>query len=113
MTSAFNTPSTYLAQPVRGRDTAYTLISCVLHSSHIPGTHLNEYHHVWPLENGGPSGPENTIVVCATGHVNLHQLLAIHGAYEGKPPYSLVRTFSHAEREYAKVGYERMTRGAM
>ena len=87
--------------------------ACQVHKDHIPATHLNEIHHVWPKGDGGPDINENTVVVCATGHHNIHELIKIFKAMRGQVPYSELRRFSLKERDYAKLGYERSQRGAM
>lgn len=86
---------------------------CEVHTNHIPATHLNEQHHVWPLGAQGPDIPANKVIVCATGHNNIHELLKVFIAMRGKVPYSELRRYSYKERELAKLGYERIQRRAM
>lgn len=86
---------------------------CLLHERHIPNPHLNHFHHVWPLGDGGPDIDENIVVVCPTGHANIHTLLDLYRLHLGQPPYAVVRTFAFKEREYAQLGWQRITRGAM
>lgn len=90
-----------------------TLASCVLHRDHVPATHINEIHHVWPKGDGGPDIPENRIVVCATGHNNIHKLINEFKSYEGRVPYTVLRTYSFEERRYAKLGWARGVRRFM
>ncbi len=86
---------------------------CELHTRHMPETHVNHRHHVWPLGEGGPNTNDNIIVVCATGHYNIHDLLSFYKMHMGKVPYAIVRRYSQEERRYAKLGYDRLTRGFM
>lgn len=88
-------------------------VDCEVHGRHAPHSHVNEHHHVWPKGEGGPSVPENVVVVCATGHNNIHLLIRLFKAHKGAPPYSVLRTFSTGEREYAALGYQRLTRKSM
>lgn len=86
---------------------------CIVHGVHKPNSHVNEVHHVWPKGQGGPDIPENRIVVCATGHNSIHQLINEYKAMQGKVPYSLLKQYTVQERAYALLGYQRITRGAM
>lgn len=86
---------------------------CQVHNKHIPSSHVNEHHHTWPRGEGGPDIPANVVVVCATGHNNIHQLIRLFKVHKGAVPYSELRAFSTGEREYARLGYERITRQAM
>jgi hypothetical protein len=86
---------------------------CEVHKTHIPATHVNEIHHIWPLGHGGPNIAGNRIVVCATGHNNIHQLLTEFLAMRGQVPYAVQRLYSFDERKLAKLGYERIQRKAL
>lgn len=87
---------------------------CTVHRTHTPTSHINHKHHVWPLGHNGPDVAENKIVVCPTGHYNIHRLLEEYLAGAGvPPPYSVLKQFSRGERELAKLGYERIKRQAM
>lgn len=90
-----------------------TTAPCKLHTKHTPHSHINEVHHIWPKGEGGPDIPENKVVVCATGHNNIHQLIKLLKAERGQLPYAVLRTFSFEERTYAQLGYDRITRGSM
>jgi hypothetical protein len=90
-----------------------TTDACQIHPAHRPESHLNDRHHVWPLGAGGPDIPENLVVVCATGHHNIHHLLNQYLSSRGTLPYSLTRTYTRQERRLAQLGYDRITRGAM
>lgn len=47
---------------------------CEVHLSHRPSPHQTARHHVWPTGLGGPvAGP--TVVVCPTGHANIHRYI--------------------------------------
>jgi hypothetical protein len=86
---------------------------CQVHQKHMPETHINHRHHVWPKGDGGPDISDNIIVVCATGHYNIHDLLAHFKSLMGEVPYSIMRRYSMKERFYADLGYKRITRGEM
>lgn len=86
---------------------------CQLHTRHMPESHINHRHHIWPLGDGGPNISDNIVVVCATGHYNIHDLLQHYKFLMGKVPYSILRRYAVKEREYAKLGYDRLTRKFM
>lgn len=90
-----------------------TSAPCALHVEHLPSTHVNEIHHIWPRGDGGPNVAANRIVICATGHNNIHALLNEYRIAGGRPRYSIARRFTKSERELAQLGWERMQRGAM
>lgn len=52
---------------------------CVLHKTHVPRPLELHKHHVYPVgiarENGWPTVLE-TVLVCPTGHVNVHNHIA-------------------------------------
>lgn len=86
---------------------------CLLHTKHVPNSHVNHVHHIWPRGHGGPDTDDNKVVVCATGHYNIHRLLEEYLTYRGEPPYSFGKQFSREERKYARLGYERIVRKAI
>ncbi len=86
---------------------------CQLHTRHMPESHINLRHHVWPLGEGGPDTADNIVVVCATGHYNIHDLLNFFKMHNGKVPYAVLRRYAIKEREYAELGYKRLTRREM
>src|ERR1044072_585882 len=90
-----------------------TVQPCQEHKKHMPASHINHRHHVWPLGEGGPNVEDNIIVVCATGHMNIHELMKEFKIHMGNPPYSVVRQYALEERKYAELGYKRLTRGEM
>lgn len=86
---------------------------CQVHNKHTPASHVNDVHHVWPLGEGGPDIAANRVVVCATGHHNIHKLISLFKVHHGNVPYTELRTFAFEERNLAQLGYERITRQAM
>lgn len=86
---------------------------CQLHARHMPETHVNHRHHVWPLGDGGPDIEDNIIVACATGHYNIHDLLGHYRMLMGRVPYAILRRYSFEERKYAELGYKRINRKVM
>jgi hypothetical protein len=87
--------------------------TCLVHKVHSPNTIVNEKHHIWPKGNGGPTVPENLVVVCATGHNSIHALLHYFVKLKGDVPWDVRRHFHPGERALAKLGYERITRKAL
>lgn len=51
-------------------------VACELHAYHSPEVASFDEHHIVPRADGGPDRPTNMLVVCPTGHRNLHVLLA-------------------------------------
>lgn len=90
-----------------------TKLPCEVHRTHSPHSHINQRHHVWPLGEGGPNVAANIVVVCPTGHANIHDLLARMVAGGGLVPYSVQRWYGRRERELARLGYERIQRQAL
>jgi hypothetical protein len=86
---------------------------CELHGRHLPESHINHRHHVWPLGDGGPDISDNIIVICPTGHMNVHDLVSHYKMLMGEVPYTILRTYSFEERRVAKLGYDRLTRKSM
>lgn len=86
---------------------------CQVHGKHIPASHVNHFHHVWPLGEGGPDVPENKVTVCPTGHYNIHDLLREYKVRRGQVPYNVLRRYSFKEREIAQLGWDRMRRGEL
>jgi hypothetical protein len=59
-----------------------TTQACILHKRHEPVSHINEKHHIFPewlqaLATVDIPAPTKgaTVVVCATGHNNIHAAL--------------------------------------
>jgi hypothetical protein len=91
-----------------------TARGCIVHPTHTPTSHVNEVHHVWPRGHGGPNIAANRIVVCATGHNSIHQLLSFMlKAENGTVDPSVFKTYTAFEQQYAQLGYDRIKRGAM
>lgn len=105
---------------VVGDDTAATHVTprttslpCVVHRVHRPRPRSNDVHHVWPLAAGGPDVLENRVIICPTGHRNVHQLLDAYRRLLGTPPWVVRRRYSAGERRLAALGYARLTRGSL
>jgi hypothetical protein len=94
-------------------NTRATAKPCEVHANHTPRSHVNEIHHVWPLGEGGPDIPENKVVVCATGHNSIHQLMSLWLKGAAEPPWSIRRQYTPDERRLAQTGYDRIKRQAM
>lgn len=88
-----------------------TTAPCQVHKTHRPVSHINEWHHIWPTGDGGPNVAENKVICCATGHNSIHQLL--DRWRKGIPDRSVLATYSLEERRLAKLGWDRIQRGAL
>lgn len=86
---------------------------CTYHRQHLPEPRVNHRHHVWPLGDGGPDTAENKVVICPSGHYNIHHLIDEYRLHGGVLSYSVTRRYSRAERVLAKLGWDRICRGAM
>lgn len=72
-----------------------------------------EKHHVWPLGMGGPDSTANISRICRNGHGSVHALMDWLIRTQGVVPWRIERRFGRKVRRMAKLGYERMLRGAM
>lgn len=90
-----------------------TTADCRVHTRHTPQPHENHRHHVWPKGMGGPDIEDNIVVVCPTGHYNIHDLLQQYILHGGEPPYAVLRKYAFKERHYAELGFKRLTRKTM
>lgn len=79
---------------------------CAVHLTHSPRDHVPEVHHIWPQGMGGPDTARNRVSICATGHNNVHHLLALWVKTGGEPPWSVRRSYTPAERALAERGYQ-------
>lgn len=85
-------------------DQRTTALPCAVHRNHAPGPKQNHFHHILPLSWGGADTAENRIVICPTGHANVHLLLqAMRG---GAPAWEYLRRFAPSERALARRGYD-------
>lgn len=65
-----------------------------------------------PLADGGPNIAANRVVVCPTGHANVHAFLDL--LRKGKPiDWDVERRFTREERRLARLGWDRIQRQAM
>lgn len=89
-------------------------VTCQVHGWHRPRVHEPDVHHIWPLGDGGPQTADNQVVVCPTGHRNIHQLLAQYRAWadRGVPPWSIRRQYSLGERRLAAQGWAEIRKAA-
>jgi hypothetical protein len=76
-------------------------IVCRVHGSHRPAVITLHVHHVQPISMGGPNEPENKVIICPTGHFNVHAVLA--ALVFDKPA---VPKATRMETELAHRGYE-------
>lgn len=76
-------------------------VQCEVHGSHRPEPITLHHHHLQPLGMGGPDEDANIVVVCPTGHFNIHAALA---ALVFNHPMPRV---ARSERQLAMTGYKR------
>ena len=86
---------------------------CLVHKTHAPTPKVNCVHHVWPKGKGGPNIAANRVVVCPTGHYNIHSLLAEYEKASGDPGSKVRSHYSELEIELAALGWQRMSQGHM
>lgn len=48
---------------------------CVVHGYHWPRPARTVKHHIIPESVGGPTNPGNLLMVCDTGHYNIHEYI--------------------------------------
>lgn len=75
-------------------------MTCQVHGYHWPPAPYTVTHHVWPKGMGGPDINSNKVVVCPTGHLNIHRCL--DDLLHGLP----MRRGTRKERAYAQQGYD-------
>jgi hypothetical protein len=92
---------------------AGTALPCQLHKVHHPRCHVNEVHHVWPLGDAGQDLAANKVIVCATGHNNVHHLLDAYRKVGGDPGWPVRQKYAPEERVIAAIGWGRIQRRAM
>jgi hypothetical protein len=78
---------------------------CTVHAAHRPHVSMPDVHHIWPKGWGGPDIPSNTVVVCPTGHRNVHELLNAWVRSQGRPPIEIERHYALSERRLAEAGW--------
>jgi len=73
---------------------------CAVHKYHYPKPMRTVKHHIHPQEYGGKTVPENLVLVCDTGHYNIHTALDAMLAGVNGPKVS------RSERKIAQQGYD-------
>jgi hypothetical protein len=87
-----------------------TMCVCHVHDGWVP----LEWHHVWPVGDGGPNITANKIRVCANAHYSIHAVIdEMEKRKTVDLPWEFMKHFSPAIRQYARTGYDRIQRGAM
>lgn len=95
------------AKPAKVPKLTPSTASCEVHRVHLPRSHVQEYHHVWPQALGGPTVPANMVWLCATGHNNVHRLMARLIATRGQLTAADRKGYARAEIALARLGYQR------
>jgi len=80
--------------------------SCEVHKYHWPRPLRTVKHHIWPQEYGGPTVPTNLVLVCDTGHYNIHAVL--DALLKGTTPPKTHK----AEQSLALAGYAAIKKAA-
>lgn len=75
--------------------------TCEIHGVHRPGVVTVNHHHILPLGMGGPDTKDNQVVICPTGHANVHAAMA--ALVFSKPMPKVARN----ELKLAKMGYQK------
>jgi hypothetical protein len=81
------------------------MASCVAHQFHSPRPQGFEEHHVFPKGWGGPENGK-TVVLCSTGHSNVHYLLEEYQDAGQTPSWEVRRSFGPGERAIAAQGWD-------
>src|SRR6266498_2833553 len=74
-------------------------VACQVHITHQPKALLLEYHHILPLTMGGANTDANKVIVCPTGHYNIHNIMKL--LYTG---WNLKLPGSRLEQKFAHRG---------
>ncbi len=90
-----------------------TVAPCQIHGVHNPASHINHVHHIWPLGDDGPDVAANRIVVCATGHENIHNLLRLLRKQKGVLDPLQRKGYARTEINLALLGWKRLTTQSM
>lgn len=77
------------------------------HYSHTP----LDVHHIMPQAEGGPTRADNLIVLCATGHREVHEYLRLLQIWKSEVPWAKRRLYGPKVRKCALLGYERLLEG--
>lgn len=81
---------------------------CHCVTKHNPKPAELHRHHVWPLGEGGPDVDANLLWLCPTTHANVHELWRIYKKHNGRPPWTLLRTYSDYARRVVEEGRRQM-----
>jgi hypothetical protein len=102
---------------VTGTEVYRTSAPCQVHQSHTPKPHINEIHHIWPKGDGGPDIAANRLVICATGHNNVHALIDLYRRLwkDGRatPTFGDLSRWGLSEQKVAKMGWDRIQNQSM
>lgn len=83
--------------------------TCVAHQFHSPRPQRLDEHYLFPLEWGGAEGSER-VLMCQTGHTNVHLLLDEYERAGKTPPWPVRRQFGPGERHLVEAAW-RLKRG--
>lgn len=83
--------------------------TCTVHGHHYPTPLRTVVHHIWPREYGGPDVEANRVWLCDNGHYNVHTLLDMLRKGQALPRGMGTRN----ERRIARLGWDRIQRGAL
>ena len=85
-------------------------MTCQLHISHSPEPLNSATHHILPLSWGGADIVANKLVVCPTGHENLHTVLNWFVRFKGTElPWEYRRRIGSTTWSYALRAWDEHT----
>lgn len=79
--------------------------TCAAHKTHSPRPQEYAVHHVLPKGWGGAEDGA-TVILCPTGHVNVHELLDEYRTLGQTPPWTTRRQYGPGERAVAAAGWD-------
>jgi len=78
---------------------------CSVHKYHWPPPVRTVKHHILPKELGGPTTPDNLLLVCDNGHYSIHAFMDARLRGFATPKVT------KKEQHYAELGLARMKNG--
>ena len=78
---------------------------CAAHEFHSPRPQRLDEHYLLPLEWGGIEDVTEKVLMCQTGHTNVHCLLDEYDEYGETPPWPVRRQYGPGERRLAETAW--------
>jgi hypothetical protein len=86
---------------------------CEVHQYHSPEPKVPHRHHILPQSWGGETTTQNIVVVCPTGHYNIHHLLDEYVRAHGDPGYAVRAHYGSEERRLALAAWDNRPDGPL